>query len=320
MRKSPNSRLTRISDAFLPAAMMVVSALPDSVVRFPADFPLLLFAAWFAVALFSLFASRGLRIAFARQPAIRRVRGSVKCSLLLTLAGGAIAAGASRLIPGLDGTAVLPLVAAGCLMNIEHIFYEYMYAIGDCRSATLSRGLSTLFIAAGMMLESPETSAFRPFLVGAAALSALVAFVISLTLGDGARGKTNGELIRCAPSAALQTSLYPAAAAAFYFLFKPEHFSLPFFAGLTLYELCRTPFRRSPSESRAFNKALLIAGIAAALVGILFYINGSGIQGMKGAASAFYKFVEEIPTICAMVFAAAACGFALYGNIRKIDD
>ncbi len=99
MRKSPNRRLTRISDAFLPAAMMVVSALPDSVVRFPADFPLLLFAAWFAVALFSLFASRGLRIAFARQPAIRRVRGSVKCSLLLTLAGGRRAAAGRRGLP-----------------------------------------------------------------------------------------------------------------------------------------------------------------------------------------------------------------------------
>ena len=115
-RKIPNRKLIRASDAILPGTMLAASILGYGL---PA---VELFAGWFAVALCSLFACRGLRAAFALQPSIRDARGSVKCALLLTAFGGAAAAGASGVLPGGYAPGTLSLIAAGFLLNIEHIF------------------------------------------------------------------------------------------------------------------------------------------------------------------------------------------------------
>ena len=293
-RRQP--RLVRVPDAFLPATLAAFSILrPDSLSA------LLLYIATLIISALSLFAGRGIRIAFARQPAIRHVRGSVKCALLLTLAGAALSFLAARLLrhPMADA---LPLIAAGTLLNIEQIFYEYMYAIGDRRSAALSRSLTALFILTGLLLS--EENAL--WLVGMAGLSALVSIIVSLVMGDGVRGRLDATVVRCAPRAALQTALYPAAALGIYFALRPERIGLPFFAGLTLYELCKTPFRRSPLEARPLNKYLLVACAAAAL-------------GMIAARIASLRW-NSIPfMVCAMLLTAALCAFMLFGNIRGRD-
>lgn len=306
-------RLSRVPDAFLPAALAAASLLR------PANRSALeLYVAWLLVCALSLFTSRGVRIAFARQPAIRHVRGSVKCALLATLIGGGVAVAALKLFFRDISPDPLPLIVSGVLLNIEHIFYEYMYAIGDDRSATLSRGLTALFTLAGLLLyEGGQT--FHPFfLVGMTGLAALVSVVISLVMGDGAKGRLDAAVLRCAPWAALQTLLYPAATAALVFICHFGRYSFAFFAGLTLYELCKTPFRRSMIESRSFNKALLIACGAA---GLVWLAAGLLVKPAGSVDSAWLNVLNELPTACIMVLAAAACAFALFGRLpRKANE
>ena len=332
-QRRTNHHLMRPSDAILPGAMLVASILGYGG---PAA---QLYAAWFAVALLSLFACRGLRAAFAMQPSIRDVRGSVKCALLLALFGGAAAAGLSGLLPGGYAPGTLSLIGAGFLLNIEHIFYEYMYAAGEKRSAALSRGLTALFLLAGIILETsrkigstllftfqeirPETAeiaAGTPFMLIAAGISALTAAVVGLAMGGGLRGRWNGAVLRCAPRAALQTALYPAAAFLLFRLTDADSFALSFFAGLTVYELCKTPFRRSPLESRQFNRALLIVGIAAALLGAVSALCGNALEAAFTSSPVLYDVAMEIQTACAAIFIAAICGFALFGSIRKTNS
>ncbi|MBR1820179.1 MAG: hypothetical protein IJ769_01005 [Clostridia bacterium] len=301
-------RLVRVPDAFLPTALAI-----SSVLRRSSNTALELYIAWFAVACLSLFASRGIRIAFARQPAIRHVRGSVKCALLITLAGGGVLVAALLLLGPERNPDPLPLVVAGCLLNIEHIFYEYMYAIGDGHSAALSRGLTALFTLVGLMLY--ETSqAFYPLrLVGMTALSALVSLIIGLVMGDGSKGRLDSTVIRCAPRAALQTAFYPAAAVALVLICDFNHYSFAFFVGLALYELCKTPFRRSPLEARPYNKSLLIICSAAGLLcfaSALIPFTASGVENL------WTWLWRALPATCAMLIAAALCAFALFGNIQ----
>ena len=307
-----NLRLVRLPDAFLPAALAAASAL-----RREGNIALELYVAWLAVACLSLFASRGIRIAFARQPAIRHVRGSVKSALLMTLAGGALSAGALlAFLPALRPY-WLPLILSGMLLNIEHIFYEYMYAIGDRRSASLSRGLTALFTASGLLMSSGTAGPQSLWLVGMTALSALVALVISLVMGDGVKGRPDWTPARCAPLAALQTALYPAAALALGALIRVDPVGLPFFAGLALYELCKTPFRRSPMEAAPFNRALLIVCCAAGLVCLAaakLPLAASGAQSLPGF------LLKTLPAACAMIILAAICAFALFGNLDKRDE
>lgn len=285
-------RLARAPDAFLPLALALHAAL------FPRGaLALRLYAAELAVAGLSLFAARGARIAFARQPAMRSARGSVKAALLLTLAGGTLLSVAALLLHKHAGAA-LPWIAAGCLLNIEHIFYVYLYAIGEGDSAALARGLTTLFVSAGLLLHSDGAQALWP--PGLAGLAALTALVVALVLGDGAAGAINDAVVRAAPRAALQAALYPCAAG---LLLRLPGGTAAFFLGLALYELCGTPFRRAPEESRGFNRALAaIAAVSAAGLAVGWAL-GRGMFSILWSASA-------------ALLIAAACAFALYGCVR----
>ena len=295
-RRQP--RLVRVPDAFLPAALAAFSILR------PGDLAgLYLYAAALIVSALSLFAGRAVRLAFAQQPAIRHVRGSVKSALLMTLAGTALTVAAALIFRQAERFPTA-LIAAGGLLNIEHIFYEYMYAIGDRRSAALSRGLTALFTLAGALLSAENTL----WLTGMAALSALVALVVSLVMGDGTAGRLDGALLRCAPRAAIQSALYPATALAVFVALKYDRAALPFFTGLMLYELCRTPFRRSSQEARGFNAALLITGAFAAL----------GLFAAEIFAPDGWRSLPGMT--CAMVLLAALCAFALYGNIHTKNE
>ena len=299
--KIPNKpSLLRLPDAFLPAALLAHSLLC------PGDpLAIRLYLAMLAVSLGSLFAARGARIAFARQPTMRGVRGSVKTALLLVLTGGGVAAGAAALAFKGSFPDIWPLIAAGTLLNIEHIFYEYMYAVGDSRSATLSRGLTALFAFAGLMLSKGKA----PWLVGTAAISALVALVVGLVMGDGARGKPNGAIFRAAPRAAVQTALYPAAALAAVVLLRPARYSAAFFAGLILYELCKTPFRRTKMEAKTFNRALLAVIVVCAL----------GIVPLATGMITDARF-SDVPVACAALLLAAVCALVLFGNFKKNNE
>ena len=298
MKISNKPSLLRLPDALLPAALLAYSALC------PGDaLAMRLYLAVFAVSLGSLFAARSARIAFARQPSMRDVRGSVKSALLMTLAGGGVAAGAAALARKGSLPDIWPLIAAGTLLNIEHIFYEYMYAIGDSRSAALSRGLTALFAFAGLLLSNGRAL----WLAGAAAISALVALVVALVMGDGARGRPNDAIFRAAPRAALQTALYPAALAAV-LLLRPARYSAAFFAGLALYELCKTPFRRTSMEARGFNRALLFIIVICALGTVPF------AAGLITNAR-----LSDVPVVCIAVLLAAVCALGLFGNINKIE-
>ena len=303
MRKSlPNRKLVRASDAFLPAALMAAAA---AGCRTNAVW---LFAGGFAMALLSLFSAFGLRAAFASQPAIRAVRGSLACALLLQCLAAVIALIALLLVfPGKSG-GLWPFICSGFLLNIEHTFYEYLYAAGDRRGAILCHGLTAALALAGLLLagERGESAFWIPVATG---ISAAAAFVIGAVKGGGLKGRLNAQVIRCAPRAALQTALYPAAAAGALCLLRPRRFALAFFAGLMFYELCRTPFRRSPLESKPLNQALACAcGIVAAAWIALVPI------------SKVFTWSDEIPLICAMVFLAAVCGFAMFGTIMKNRD
>ena len=306
-------RLVRIPDAFLPAALAGASMIhPNSLSALQLAFASLIVAA------LSLFAGRGVRIAFARQPSIRHVRGSVKSALALTLLGDVLCCAAVYLFFRQRMASILPLIAAGGLLNIEHVFYEYMYAIGDKRSAALSRGLTALFMLAGLLLAGGDLS--RPLWpVVMAGLSALAALVVSLVMGDGARGKPNAAVLRVAPIAALQTALYPAAALALHFALHTDRVGMPFFAGLTLYELCKTPFRRSPSESRPFNRALLIVCGAAALLWALLTQTGLLPMLEKKCPPALMALVGQLPSACVLLAVAALCALALFGNVGRRD-
>ena len=79
-------RLTRLSDAFVPLALAICALLLEPSIS------LRLFVGCFAVSALSLFSCFGVRDAFAMQPSMRSVRGTVKCALLLQIAGGIIAA------------------------------------------------------------------------------------------------------------------------------------------------------------------------------------------------------------------------------------
>ncbi|MDO4866262.1 MAG: hypothetical protein Q4C10_06860 [Clostridia bacterium] len=306
-------RLSRPSDAFVPFVLAICALLWNP------NISLGLFVGCFAVSALSLFSCFGVRAAFAMQPSMRSVRGTVKCALLLQLAGGLIAALLGTLFLKGERDA-LPLVAAGLLLNIEHTFYEYLYAAGDWRSAMLSHGLTAAFLIAGMSLaKGPEGSHDLWKLVAMIGISAAVSAVIGCAMGDGLKGRLNAQILRCAPRAALQVALYPAIALLILWAMNPTSCAFPFFAGWTLCALCRTPFRRSSMEALPLNRSLLITFAATAAVWVvLTFIPGltAGID----ASSLPGSLLAQLPTACVLVAAAAACSFALYGNLKKNKD
>lgn len=293
-------RLLRIPDGFLPVAGIAVSLFGQG------RLSLKLFAACFATGLFSLFSCRGVRIAFARQPSMRNVRGSVKCALLTQALGFLAVLAVRRALFGREDALSTPLIAAGLLLNIEHTFYEYLYAAGDSQSAAMCRLLTAAFMAAGMRLSLGPGGSIEPLWIpGAAGLSAAVALIVGGVLGGGLRGRINAQPIKDAPRAILHSALYPLAAAAAARLFGRAGWTAlapSFFAGLTLFELCRTPFRRSLSESRPMGLALAAIAAAAAICAGLC---------LRFASPALIK---PVCAACAALILAALCAFALFGR------
>ena len=298
--KKNRMKLLRPSDALVPAAF-AIGALVHS-----GTYELTLYACYLAVGLLSLFSCRGVRIAFALQPSMRYVRGSVKCALLTQLAGLGLSFAAYKLLGEPGGAAIPALLAAGALLNIEHTFYEYLFAVGDGRSATLSHGLAALFLAAGIVLAKGPGGALRPeWTLAMTGLSALSAIAVSLVMGDGFKGPLNAAVLRAAPRAMLQSLLYPLAAGAALWVFAGWELSVGLFCGLILYELCRTPFRRSPMESAPLNRALA-AALPLSAAGLAVSMQFLHIYSIKYVACC-----------CCGLLLAALCALALYANVRR---
>lgn len=305
IKKHPAFRLLRPSDLFLPLAFLAACLLGRGAAA------LGLFVAWYAAKLCALATSDGLRAAFATQPSIKHVQGSALVSLGCQLPGAALSALILYLIQGTR--VLLPLIPCGLFLNIEHVFYEYLCAAGDKKSALACRCITAVLVLLGLILCTPSqqgvliTAPSEPlWLLATCGLSALIDLFISFSLGGRYQPVPNAEVLMCAPLSMLHAGLYPALTLLALALLWPGRFNpASLFAGLVLYEACRTPFRRSPLEARPMNLLLLAAGGAALLGLILFQFL------LKTPVS------EPISMICVALLIAALCAFGLFGSFTR---
>ena len=296
MKQKNKLKTIRISDVFLPAAFLAAAC-------FAPDAPVLpLYIGYLAVHLLSLASCRGVRAAFGWQTSIRQVRGSVKCALLLQIAACIACTLLTQVNFQYNNLFTLPLIVAGGCLNIEHTFYEYLFTVGDGYSAGLCEGLTGLLTLTGLLLTGGDASPY--WLTGLCAVSAASSAAVGCVMGDGISGKPNARVIVCAPRALLQSAFFPAVCFALSQWLHPVNAVIPFFAGLSVYALLRTPYRRSQLEARGMNKGLLVlcAVAASALIACLF------IAGLP---------IESTPPVaCCALLLAALCAFLMYGNIR----
>ena len=313
-RISGKLRLIRPTDACLPLALMLCSALGRS---YTADtlFRYLLFCRLFALA-----SATGLRQAFSLQPSMRRARGSVKAALLLQLLGAIVTVGAELWNNrGAFVPYTMIYICIGLLLNIEHVFYEYLYAAGERRSAAICRVITSVLVA-GSALMAGSGEGLLPYgthwLLGASFIAALVSAVIGLAIGGGLAGRLNAQVIACAPLSILHCLIYPLAWLLLMALPVTRQWlnsmtSVPFFAGLTVYELARTPFRRSAMEARSLNAALLAVMLTSALA-----IGACMLPPVRAAfAPLMGGYFNDIPAAAGMMIAASACAFGMFGRI-----
>ena len=318
-RKIKRRRLARPADAFLPLALLLAALFGHGI---PAVY---LFGCMWGARLLALSTAGSLRAAFAMQPSMRDVQGSVKCALLTQPMGALLIAVLLRCLSTewLQPKGIF-LIAAGLLLNWEHVFHEYLYSAGDGSSALLSRLITAALTFAGLFL-SETLPAALPIAAGA---SMLASCSIALVTGGGLKGRLNAGPLRAAPPFILQDLLYPAAFAGWMIALPkclPEYhrpfdglslapWDAAFFAGLALYSLCRTAFRRSPGESRPLNRALAIVSVIAVLLGICALLI---VRGTADLPSAVTRLAQDIPVFATALLTAAVCGFALFGNAGR---
>lgn len=291
--------LIRPSDALLPLALLA-SALAGR-----PDAALSLYKYALLTRLLSLATPLGLRRAFSAQPSMRMARGSVLAALPMQPLGFALALPLIYLLKGGVEDAAVIFAASGMCLNLEHIFYEYLFAAGEKYSAALLRALTSALTFGGLLLTSTAAGdGFFPCrletVLGACLLSALIAAVAGICFGGPLkRAAPNLRVLRASPWALAQCAVYPAALWALskapFSALRGLFTAVPLLAGLAVWHLWRTPFRRSALESRPMNAALaVISAISVAL---------TLVPGAKTAAIA--------------VFVACACAFAMYGRVRE---
>lgn len=319
-------RLSRPSDAFLPLALLAACLLGESTAIWN------LFLAYFAVKICSLCTADGARIAFSTQPSLRDVRGSVLLALCMQLVGGGIAIGIPYKFFELSMQMLL-LFGAGLALHIEQVFYEYLFATGDSHSASLCRLLTSILIWAGLMLSS-GTSAFNilpiaeMWVLGAALLGMLISIIIGIAFGGFPKGRLNVQIMRSIPRAMLQTLFFPMLALAIFFLRRPAikldfiyelgllpttELSFGFCIGLMLFNLYRTPFRRSSMESRTMNRTLLLIIAASAFIWGAWLIPAVS-KVIRSFTLLSFNFAY-IPGTCLMIILSACCTLLLFAHM-----
>jgi len=298
-------RLLRPSDLLLPLAFLVASLVGRGEVA------LELFIVLYVTKLCALATADGLRAAYATQPSMKYVQGSTLTAFACQFFGIILACLIFYLIPGMRP--LLPLAPCGLLLNIEHVFYEYLCAVGDKKSALASRSITAVLTLLGLQLCMPPHNG--PFVLTSVdpiwplitcGLSALVELFISVALGGRFHPVPNVEVFRRAPLSMVHAALCPALILVALNLLWPASFTpSPVFAGLLLHEACRTPFRRAPLESKDMNRLLLIV-VGAAASGLIIF------QFLVRA-----PLSDAVAMTCAALLIAALCSFALYGSVAK---
>lgn len=292
--KNHYTRLSRYPDALIPAALLSASILGQR------KHVLLLYACAFAIHLFSLGVSHGIRAAFAGQTRVKSVRGSIMCALLLQITGFIILLFLSYFGYNSCFSVLFPFLIAGVSLNIEHMFYEYLCAMGDSYSAAMCHGLTALFTITGLLLDAGrEISLFIPI---TATISAIISVVVSAVI-HGLSGKLNARVIRCAPRAMIYSAFYPSVFAITVLFLRVDPLSVPFFTGLTIYEFCRTPYRRSSMESRMMNRFLFVLSVFTGICMILSFC----LYGNTASQTVFFS--------CFTVIIASVCSFVMFGRV-----
>lgn len=305
-------RMIRPADAFLPASFMIASIFDK------ADVVLEYFFTYFVIKLLALASSSGLRIAFTREPSIKRVQGSVSTALLLQLLGGVLCTGA-WLIYNHFTASTFPLVALGIgfLLNIEHVFYEYLYATGDEHSSLMCRMITTIFFLAGVLLAN------HWWQLGMVGVATLVSVIIGLSIGGKLQGNANLEPFRVAPRALAQAIIYVIPAFMFIglhqFIDRWSGASLitvgPFFVGYAVYCLSQSPYRRAPREATVLNAVLLTLLLSSAVLVLAFNLPFVGAFNYLSTTPAYFAYHTAMLTGY-----AALCGLILYGNFARGKD
>lgn len=300
--------LFRPSDLFLPSAFLAAALLGRGTAA------LCLFICLYAVKLCSVCAADSLPAAFASQPSVKYVQGSAITALIVQFPGAILSALIFNMIP--VTRPLLPLVPCGMLLNIEHVFYNYLFAVGDSKSACFSRCITAVMALLGMLLCQPRShimlnpvniEAVWPLITSG--LAALIGLFLSMTLGGKLRPVLNAEVFRRAPLSMLQTALCPALTIAALAALWPANFTpAPVFAGWALYEACRTPFRRTALESRFMNRLLCAVGVAATTGCAVFQL-----WNIKPLS-------DYIQMTCAALLIAALCAFAMFGSIPNKNN
>ena len=298
--------LIRPADALLPLALTAASALGRS------DMADRLFHYLLLSRLFGLASAVGIRQAFARQPSMRKATGSVRIALLLQIIGGALIFLIEMVVNGgRMAPAARVALMTGTLLNVEQVFYEYLEAAGEGHSALMTHAVTDILSFGGLMMTSATSGGgVLPYgmewLLGAAAVSAALSGFIGMTIGGKLTGRMNSEVITCAPFAIAACAAYPLAWLVLNRIpgFPMTVTSIPFFTGLTLFELWRTPFRRNRLEDRPMNKALMIVCVVAV---IMWFVPVDFHTGAKKATAA-------------ALLAASGCLWGLYGNFKREQE
>lgn len=261
-------------------------------------------------ALLALGTSVGLRRAFSAQPSMRKVRGSVAVALALQPLGGALALAAAYLKNGGLPPASLWYATAAVFLNAEQVFHEYLYAAGAQRDAAITRSLTAALLLAALLLRDCR------YIAAAAGAGVAIAASAGLARGGPLKGKLNPQVLRAAPAAMLQLGLYPAAYAALRRVPElPLHSaatSAPLLAGLVLWTLSRSPFRRSALEARPFYRAML-AVLAGAVAALALW----RVPAVSEAVTARVPIAAEIPAVGVSLALAVVCAVVMYGNFER---
>ena len=281
-------RLVRWTDGILPAVWLAGSV-------FAPGKTALMFGAWLFTRLCGLFTADGVRMAYATQPSMRDVNGSTTVALLMQLLG---AAGLACFI-GPEDRNIWILLGMGALLNIEHVFYEFLHAAGEKYSAMICRVLTGAFLLFMLLTVTNEWVG-----LGLMALAAFIAKLIALIIGGYRPGRLNLGVFKAVPRAVVYGVLYPLSVPILHRFLGLEFNRLAFFGGLILFELCRTPFRRSALESRTMNKWLL-AAILLSAAGIFVCL--------------YFEFAPYMLYPLTIGY-AALCAFVLWGSIRLRRD
>lgn len=281
-------RLVRWTDGILPAVWLAGSV-------FATGKTALMFGTWLFTRLCGLFTADGVRMAYATQPSMRDVNGSTTVALLMQLLG---AAGLACFI-GPEDRNIWILLGLGALLNIEHVFYEFLHAAGEKYSAMICRVLTGAFLLFILLTETNEWVG-----LGLMALAAFIAKLIALIIGGYRPGRLNLGVFKAVPRAVVYGVLYPLSVPMLHRFLGLEFNRLAFFGGLILFELCRTPFRRSALESRTMNKWL---------VAVILLCIAAGI-------AAYYLNLMQYIIYPVTLAVSALCAFVLWGSVRLGGD